>query len=94
MQLERARKTGIKELAVFVSASETHNRRNVNDSVQGTLARFREVIRPAVDAGITVPNLPVADESTVVPVPPSPPKADRPAQNFPGVEVHKSDFGS
>jgi len=47
-----------------------------------------------IDAGITVPNLPVADESTVVPVPPSPPKADRPAQNFPGVEVHKSDFGS
>jgi len=52
--LERAKKTGIKELAVFVSASETHNRRNVNDSVQGTLAKFREVIRPAVDAGIAV----------------------------------------
>jgi len=52
--LERAKKTGIKELAVFVSASETHNRRNVNDSVQGTLAKFRDVIRPAVDAGIAV----------------------------------------
>jgi len=52
--LERAKKTGIKELAVFVSASETHNKRNVNDSVQGTLAKFREVIRPAVDAGLVV----------------------------------------
>ena len=52
--LERAKKTGIKELAVFVSASETHNRRNVNDTVQGTLAKFRDVIRPAVDAGLSV----------------------------------------
>lgn len=52
--LERAKKTGIKELAVFVSASETHNKRNVNDSVQGTLAKFREVIRPAVESGLVV----------------------------------------
>ncbi len=52
--LERAKKTNIKELAVFVSASETHNRRNVNDTVEGTLAKFRDVIRPAVDAGIAV----------------------------------------
>ncbi len=52
--LERAKKTGIKELAVFVSASETHNQRNVNGTVQATLIKFREVIRPAVDAGLIV----------------------------------------
>ena len=52
--LERAKKTGIGELAVFVSASETHNKRNVNDSVANTLARFRDVIAPAVAHGMRV----------------------------------------
>lgn len=52
--LERAKRAGIKELAVFISASETHNLKNVNDTITGTLTRFREVIAPAVDAGIRV----------------------------------------
>ncbi len=52
--LERAKKTGIRELAVFVSASETHNKRNVNDTVAGTLAKFQQVIGPAVEAGLVV----------------------------------------
>ena len=52
--LERAKRAGIKELGVFISASETHNQKNVNDSIAGTLARFREVIAPAVEAGIRV----------------------------------------
>src|SRR5689334_9578811 len=32
--LERAIEAGIEEIAVFISASETHNRKNVNSSVQ------------------------------------------------------------
>ncbi len=52
--LERAKKCGIPELAVFVSASETHNRRNVNDSIANTLAKFRDVIAPAVEYGLRV----------------------------------------
>jgi hydroxymethylglutaryl-CoA lyase len=52
--LERAKKTRIRELAVFISASETHNKRNVNDSIESTLARFEQVIRPAVDLGMRV----------------------------------------
>jgi hydroxymethylglutaryl-CoA lyase len=52
--LERAKQTGIGELAVFVSASETHNRRNVNDTVEGTLSRFRDVVAPAVAYGMRV----------------------------------------
>jgi len=52
--LERAKKSGIPELAVFVSASETHNRRNVNDTIANTLARFRDVIAPAVEYGLRV----------------------------------------
>lgn len=52
--LERARAAGIEEVAVFISASETHNRKNVNKTVADTLAGFREVIGPAVAAGLRV----------------------------------------
>ena len=52
--LDRARKAGIEEIAVFVSASETHNLKNVNKTVEDTLEGFRSVIRPAVDAGVRV----------------------------------------
>ncbi len=52
--LERARAAGLKEIAVFISASETHNLKNVNKTIASTLAAFREVIRPAVESGIRV----------------------------------------
>lgn len=52
--LQRALAGGIREIAVFISASETHNRKNVNKTVDATLAGFRDVIRPAVDAGLRV----------------------------------------
>ncbi len=52
--LERARASGIEEIAVFISASETHNRKNVNKTVADTLAGFREVIGPAVAEGLRV----------------------------------------
>ncbi|GAB5546581.1 MAG: hydroxymethylglutaryl-CoA lyase [Sandaracinaceae bacterium] len=52
--LERAREANIEEIAVFISASETHNRKNVNKTVEDTLAGFRDVIRPAVDQGVRV----------------------------------------
>jgi hydroxymethylglutaryl-CoA lyase len=51
---ERARASGLPEIAVFISASETHNRKNVNKTVADTLATFREFIRPAVQAGMRV----------------------------------------
>lgn len=40
--------------AVFLSASETHNRKNVNKSVEETFAAFAEVIPPARQAGLEV----------------------------------------
>jgi hydroxymethylglutaryl-CoA lyase len=40
--------------AVFLSASETHNRKNVNKSVEETFAAFAEVVGPARDAGLAV----------------------------------------
>lgn len=52
--LERAEATRIREIAVFISASETHNRKNVNKTVSDTLAGFREVIAPAVSRGLRV----------------------------------------
>ncbi len=42
------------DAAVFLSASETHNRKNVNRTVDETLRAFDEVIGPARDRGIGV----------------------------------------
>jgi hydroxymethylglutaryl-CoA lyase len=52
--LERAKKTNIKEVAVFLSASETHNKKNVNKTIDETLAAFEETIGPARDSGMRV----------------------------------------
>ncbi|NLY93763.1 MAG: hydroxymethylglutaryl-CoA lyase [Myxococcales bacterium] len=52
--LERAIRAGVHEVAVFISASETHNKKNVNKTVAETLAAFDEVIEPAVQRGLRV----------------------------------------
>jgi hydroxymethylglutaryl-CoA lyase len=52
--LERAQRAGIEEIAVFMSASETHNRKNVNKTVEATLSAFEETIGPAREAGMRV----------------------------------------
>jgi hydroxymethylglutaryl-CoA lyase len=52
--LERAVAAGVEEIGVFISASETHNLKNVNKTVADTLAVFTDVVGPAVDAGIRV----------------------------------------
>ncbi len=52
--LERAIEAGIREVAVFLSASETHNKMNVNKTVADTLAVFEEIVPPAREAGLTV----------------------------------------
>jgi len=51
---ERFRRAGLDGAAVFVSASETHNRRNVNCSVAESLERFRPVLEAALDAGVPI----------------------------------------
>jgi hydroxymethylglutaryl-CoA lyase len=51
---ERARATGLSEIAVFLSASETHNRKNTNKSIERSLAVFAEVVPPALAAGMRV----------------------------------------
>jgi hydroxymethylglutaryl-CoA lyase len=52
--LERARAAHVREIAVFLSASETHNKKNVNKTVADTLAAFEETIGPARAAGMSV----------------------------------------
>ena len=52
--LRRAIAADIDEIAVFVSASETHNLKNVNKTVAQTLKAFEPVIGPAVERGLTV----------------------------------------
>src|SRR6266852_4523550 len=52
--LERARAAGLSEIAVFMSASETHNRKNTNRSIESSLETFQEVVPPALEAGMKV----------------------------------------
>ena len=52
--LERAAAAKLPEVAVFVSASETHNQKNVNKSIATTMATFEEVVGPARELGMTV----------------------------------------
>jgi hydroxymethylglutaryl-CoA lyase len=52
--LERALATGLREIAVFLSASETHNKMNVNKSIDDTLAVFEEIVPPAREANVAV----------------------------------------
>lgn len=48
---ERAVEAGVDELRVFVSASESHNQKNVNRSVEDSLRGFEDVLRIATAAG-------------------------------------------
>ncbi len=52
--LDNAIASGMKEVAVFLSSSETHNKRNVNKTMSDTLRAFEEVVTPALDAGLSV----------------------------------------
>ena len=50
----RAAEAAVDEMVVFVSASESHNRKNVNRTVEESLAGFEDVARVAGEAGIAV----------------------------------------
>ncbi len=52
--LDRAISTGIGTIAVFVSASESHNKKNVNKTVDETLAVFEQVVPAARKQGLRV----------------------------------------
>jgi len=50
--LERAVVSGVKEICLFVSASETHNQRNVKMSIADSLKGFRSISEKALANGI------------------------------------------
>jgi hydroxymethylglutaryl-CoA lyase len=52
--LERAKETGLREVAVFMSASESHNRKNINKSIAETFPVLQEVVREALAIGMRV----------------------------------------
>ena len=52
--LDTALASGMKEIAVFLSASETHNKKNVNKTIAETLTAFDDVIPHALAAKVPV----------------------------------------
>ena len=52
--LERALAAGLTEIAVFLSSSETHNKMNINKTIDDTLAVFEEIVPPAREKGLAV----------------------------------------
>jgi hydroxymethylglutaryl-CoA lyase len=52
--LDAALKAGMTEIAVFLSASETHNKKNVNKTIAATLEAFKETVPPALERGLRV----------------------------------------
>jgi hydroxymethylglutaryl-CoA lyase len=51
---EAAQAAGMREIAVFMSASETHNKKNVNKTIADTLKAFEDVVPHATAAGMPV----------------------------------------
>jgi hydroxymethylglutaryl-CoA lyase len=52
--LARAIESKVAEIGLFVSASETHNKKNVNKTIEATLDTFAEIAPAAAAAGIRV----------------------------------------
>ena len=52
--LDTALASGMREIAVFMSASETHNKKNVNKTIADTIAAFEDVVPHARAAGVSV----------------------------------------
>jgi len=52
--LERALEAGLTEIAVFVSASETHNQRNLNRSIDESLESIRQIMEALEGTGAWV----------------------------------------
>ena len=52
--LDRALSAGMREVAVFMSSTESHNRKNTNKTIAQSLEHFREIVPAATEAGATV----------------------------------------
>ncbi len=52
--LDSATRAGMKEIAVFMAASQSHNRKNINKSTEDALRTYGEVISEALSRGMRV----------------------------------------
>lgn len=52
--LERALEAGVDEVSIFMSASEGHNKANINKTIDETFPILKEVVEAALSAGKTV----------------------------------------
>jgi isopropylmalate/homocitrate/citramalate synthase len=52
--LERARRAGVTEISIFAASSETFSRKNINQSIDESLATYKAVCDAALDAGLRV----------------------------------------
>jgi hydroxymethylglutaryl-CoA lyase len=52
--LDSATRAGMDEIAIFMAASETHNRKNINKSTHKALETYAEVVREALARGMAV----------------------------------------
>ena len=52
--LERARQAGVSDIAIFAASSETFSRRNINQTIDESLATYEQVCRTALAAGLRV----------------------------------------
>ena len=52
--LDRALTAGVREIAIFASATETFAAKNLNSTLDGQFTMFEPVVRRAVDAGLAV----------------------------------------
>jgi hydroxymethylglutaryl-CoA lyase len=50
--LERAVRAGVHDIAIFAAASETFSRRNINASIEDSLAAYRALVADATAAGV------------------------------------------
>lgn len=52
--LERALASGVREVAVFAAASETFSHKNINQSVDASLASYAELCADAIERGVRI----------------------------------------
>lgn len=52
--LDGASRAGMDEVAIFMAASQTHNKKNINKTTEQALATYTDVIKEALDRGMKV----------------------------------------
>lgn len=52
--LDSATRAGMDEIAIFMAASESHNRKNINKTTRKALDTYAEVVKEALDRGMLV----------------------------------------